>query len=100
MPVYVFTYFACKRKIVLNMNKNRSIMIMFCDIRDVSIIVFQREVCWKNNMRDIGATACMFKFRGGGGGVQIFRLKSRDFCQPVQGSDLSKLASMKVSTLI
>ena len=28
------------------------------------------------------------------GGVQGFRLKSRDFCQPVQGSDLSRLASM------
>ena len=35
----------------------------------------------------------MFKL-GGGGGVQGFLLKSRDFCQPVQGSDLSRLASM------
>ena len=30
----------------------------------------------------------------GGGGVQGFRLKSRDFGQPVQGSALSRLASM------
>ena len=37
------------------------------------------------------ADAC---FNFGGGGVQGFRLKSRDFCQPVQGSDLSRLASM------
>ena len=41
----------------------------------------------------------MFKFCGwdatGGGGVQGFRLKSRDFGQPVQGSALSRLASMQ-----
>ena len=30
----------------------------------------------------------------GGGGVQGFRLKFRDFGQPVQGSALSRLASM------
>ena len=39
----------------------------------------------------------MFKLGGGGGGgvsMQGFRLKSRDFCRPVQGSDLSGLASM------
>ena len=33
----------------------------------------------------------------GGGGVQGFRLKSRDFCQPVQGSPLSRLASMVIN---
>ena len=33
----------------------------------------------------------------GGGGVQGFRLKSRDFGQPVQGSALSRLASMNLS---
>ena len=31
---------------------------------------------------------------GGGGGVQGFRLKFSDFGQPVQGSALSRLASM------
>ena len=42
---------------------------------------------------------CMFKITGwdlGGGGVQGFQLKSRDFGQPVQGSALSRLASMIV----
>ena len=40
-------------------------------------------------MHDIGAVSL------GGGGVQGFRLKSRDFCQPVQGLALSRLASMR-----
>ena len=39
---------------------------------------------------------CMLNLRvgTGGGGVQGFQLKSRDFGQPVQGSALSRLASM------
>ena len=40
---------------------------------------------------------CMLNLRvgtGGGGGVQGFQLKSRDFGQPVQGSALFRLASM------
>ena len=46
--------------------------------------------------------ACMFKITGcigtGGGCVQEFRLKSRDFGQPVQGSALPRLASMDTRT--
>ena len=48
---------------------------------------------------------CMVKFTGwdwggGGGCVQKFRLKSRDFSQPVQESALSRLASMpSISTV-
>ena len=50
-------------------------------------------------MHDIGAiyNCCMFKLgrgEGGGGDVQEFRLKSRDFYQPIQGLALSRLASM------
>ena len=39
---------------------------------------------------------------GGGGSdhVQGFQLKSRDFCQPVQGSPLSRLASMHYIIII
>ena len=39
-------------------------------------------------------------WNGGGGGVQGFRLKSRDFGQPVKGSALSRLASMPTGGVI
>ena len=41
--------------------------------------------------------ACMGCIGMGGGGVQRFRLKFRDFGQLVQGSALSMLASMDIS---
>ena len=40
--------------------------------------------------------ACM---GGGGGGVQGFQLKFRDFGQPVQGLALSRLESMLIQDL-
>ena len=42
---------------------------------------------------NISKNAMSYCYGGGGG----FRLKSRDFGQPVQGSALSRLASMNIT---
>ena len=56
------------------------------------------ETCFVNICMHVVLHACNHAYAwlhwDGVGGVQGFRLKSRDFGQPVQGSALSRLASM------